>query len=146
MRQDKHSSIHEEKGKKKLKWCKGTPPPTGRVIPSHFWSNTTSPKILSAPFSLLSLTVHTWNAEFDSAIQVVTLPIPAHPGPSLRGQSETKRKPWQCASAAQQEPKHSCAINTVLATNPKHIPIPAAMKNINSIPAGLSTTAHSHTD
>lgn len=102
------------KGNKKLKWCKG------RVRPSHFWSNTTSlPKSLPLLF-------HCWAWHYMHGMlhlsQLWPLPILAHTGLALRGQSETKRKLWQCASAAQQQPKHSCTINTVSGTNPNPTP------------------------
>jgi len=35
--------------------------------------------------------------------------------------------------------KHPCIINTVFSTNPKHGPIQATIKKINSIPAKTST-------
>lgn len=55
------------------------------VMPSHFWSNTTSPQILSPPFSLLTMTLHAWNAEFESAIQVVTPSNSCPPWPITEG-------------------------------------------------------------
>jgi len=45
-----------------------------------------------------------------------------------------ERKPWRCASPAQQQPKHLYGIDTVLATNTKHGNIWAAMKKVNFIP------------
>lgn len=60
-------------------------PQAERVMPSHFWSNTTSPQILSPPFSLLTMTLHAWNAEFESAIQVVTPSNSCPPWPITEG-------------------------------------------------------------
>lgn len=46
----------------------------------------------------------------------VLLPTPAC---SLARQSEKWRNPWCCAGTVQQQCKHSCAITTLLVTNPK---------------------------
>jgi len=44
-----------------------------------------------------------------------------------------------CVSTAQQQLKHSSIINTIFHTNPKHSPIEATMKKLNSIPGKTST-------
>ena len=51
-----------------------------------------------------------------------------------------KRRPWHCASSVQQQPKHQCVTNTVLATNPKRSIIQTAMKKINCLPARHTTS------
>lgn len=99
--------------------------PTSRLMPSHFLSNA---YLSQNPFPFFiaehDITYMAYSfGLFESAIQVVS---PSNSWPPLayllRGQNEKKRKSWQCASAAQQQPKHSCVINALLATNPKQFP------------------------
>lgn len=54
-------------------------------------------------------------------------------------QSEKKRNPECCASAAQQQLKHHSVINIVLVTDLKLNKIWAAMKKINTIPDKITT-------
>lgn len=51
----------------------------------------------------------------------------------------TQKSPWSCVSTVHQQLKCPCVVNTVLDTNPKHSPIQATMKNINSLAAITST-------
>ena len=66
----------------------------------------------------------------------------APPAPCWRGGVRSRKGLVLCVSTTQQQLKHPCIINTVSSTNPKHSPIPATMKKINSIPAKTSTAAH----
>ena len=48
-------------------------------------------------------------------------------------------KPLTSTSTAQQQPKHRCVISIVFILSPKHSTRPAAVKEINSIPAKTMT-------
>jgi len=63
----------------------------------------------------------------------------AHPQPPHCGGSVRMRRPWCCASTAQQQLKHGSVISTVLATDLQHSNILAAVRKISSIPASPST-------
>jgi len=54
-------------------------------------------------------------------------------------QHEKQRRPWCCASTAQQLLKHLCVISTVLVTDLKLSVIQAAVKKTTFIPARPST-------
>lgn len=60
---------------------------------------------------------------------------------STREQSK-KQRPWYCASTGQEQLKHWCVMSIVFVTNLKRSTIWATMKNINFIPARLSTHAY----
>lgn len=51
---------------------------------------------------------------------------------------EKRKRAWRCVSTAQQQRKHSCVINIVSITNPKHTSTLATTKKTNSIPAKTS--------
>ena len=71
-------------------------------------------------------------------------PLPAAcapPASLLVGWGERQRRPWLCVSTAQQYWKHPCATSTVFSTDPKHSPILATVKEINSTPAKLAQDA-----
>ena len=82
--------------------------------------------------------------QLGSAVPAVSPPNSLCPPPasSLVGWGEKQKNPWLCVSPAQQQLKHPCVINTVFSTNPKHSPIQATVKKINSIPAktGIQST------
>lgn len=61
------------------------------------------------------------------------------PAPSLAGQCATQRRPWLCASTAQQQLNHWCVINTDSIINPKHGTTLATVKKINFMQAKTST-------
>jgi len=68
-------------------------------------------------------------------------PLPAScapPASLLAGWCEEQKRPGLCVSTAQRELKHPCVNSTVSSTNPRHSPIPATKKEINSIPAQTS--------
>lgn len=97
--------IHKKKkSKKKKPQC-----PTGRIFPANLQTGDTLgpklPPLLSSSTSafMLNLTLH------------VTQPLAE---PTHWAGRVGKRKPWRCASTAQQQPKHLCIINTALAINP----------------------------
>ena len=97
----------------------------------------------SSPSSILqSMTSHGLGCplgQSGSAVPAVSPPTPcAPPACSLVGWGEEQNSPWLWVSPAQQGRKHPCAINTVSSTNPKHSPIPATVKKMNSTPAESS--------
>lgn len=66
------------------------------------------------------------------------------PTPSLlavRGKNEEQKRCWCCATTVRQQPKHWCAVNTILVINLKRGIIQAAMRKVNTIPSRPSTGA-----
>lgn len=62
--------------------------------------------------------------------------------PKWKQYGKKRRKPWGCAGAVWQKPKHWYVIQTVLATNPKHSNLWTAMKKFNSVPARPRTKGY----
>lgn len=110
---------------------------------------TTATLEAKSPFSLYSSFYHSawcymiWNSPLASSSWLSwPCPIPISclsTAYLLWEQSRKKRKPWPCARSVQQQPKHWCVINTVLATNLKHSSLWNAIKKVKSSSVGLST-------
>ena len=99
------------------------------------------------PFHLLSLRFYCW-VQYHMVWNIPLVSCPSHvpslslAHPQLTCWRREQRKPCHCASTVQQEPKHWCITNAVLATYAKQSTTPAAVKKVNSIPARHSTTLH----
>lgn len=112
--------------------------PTSRPIPISLWGMVTSLKQTNrniSQFLLLSIELYIALVSLGQLFLAASCPVP-----SLQGK---QRKSWDCASTPQQQCKHCCGINTVLVTNPKHSIIPAATRQINSLPDRTSRQSYS---
>ena len=78
--------------------------------------------------------------QFGSAVLVVSLPkILPTPSLLLSGGGNVGDTALVCAGTAQQQPKHRCVINTLLASKRQHSTMRAAVGRINSISARPNT-------